>query len=175
MTRKDKLLKQLLLKSLRTPLQPKSYRTTERRPKTRHPKHLPPTPQEPHVSEPNAFKVFSNVLRELRELNAIDRGRVMDAIEAELNGARLRTEPPPVVGAPGTEVISKAEHVDSRMDELLDVADAAKLAGVSRVALYGAISRGKVKADKSSGTVRVTRYDALAYAGHARPRKAKKK
>lgn len=163
-----------ILASVRSRLPPKSYWVTKPGLKKRR---TSTTQQESPV---NAFSVFVNILRELRALTPTDRDRVMDAIRAELGQPR---PPEPATDdhshsmavnntqSPETEVIPHADPQGVVGGDLLNVPEAAKVAGVSRVAFYSAIARGKVKADKSSGKVKVARAEALAYRAQSRPRK----
>jgi len=123
---------------------------------------------------PNAFTVFSSVLRELRTLDPETRARVIDAIESELSytptaismkdihpaGGRfiVRPEVAPLQGW-GDEI----ETPVAKVPDLLTIKQAAKVAGVSGAAMNSAIARGSVPTDKSTGKRKVFRDAAIAY------------
>lgn len=179
-------MKKEIFNAIRVQLPKRSYRTSSSNPeraiRKRRPIHTSPPTE--HVTV-NAFTVFSQVLSALRTLTPIDRDRVLEAVKSELGrpapqfapASEIAAAPLPVAHSeereptPETEVIQTG--IKGRMEEMLEVPEAAQVAGISKIALYGAIARGRVKGDKSSGRVMVSRAEAIAYKARSRPSKKK--
>lgn len=107
----------------------------------------------------NEFKIYSTILKLLEPLAPDAKARVVDAIAAEIVAAR------------GTQVVAREKPSIAKPIDAVGVAEAAKIAGVTRQAIYMAIKRGRLKEGPGSkrGNIRIAKAEVLAaYQKHDR-------